>query len=267
MRRSQGRDHFTQLEPFIEQGLIEDVFGLIKTGKEASVYCCRAGSAVSNLQNRSHGFGIRPSVDSGLVAAKVYRGQQYRFKNDAVYQESRVREMGLRGSALRAFEKRRHSAVGRAVQAGVWQHREYECLEELYEAGADVPRPLASAENAILMEYFGDEDDAAQQLNQVRLSPEEAGPIFQRVMNNVELMLAMNRVHGDLSPHNILYWQGDVRLIDFPQAIDPRFNSHAEKLLTRDVENLCRYFGAQGVEADSRAIIEDLWRRFTYSEL
>ena len=41
----------------------------------------------------------------------------------------------------------------------------------------------------------------------------------------------------------------------------------AYDLLSRDVENLCRYFGAQGVEADAPAITADLWCRFTYSEL
>jgi RIO kinase 1 len=251
MHRSQGRDHFTQLEPFFDQGLIEEVLGLIKAGKEATVYCCRAGAALGEV----------------LVAAKVYRGQQYRFKNDAVYQEARARELGLRGSALRAFEKRRHSSTGRQVQADTWQHREYDCLDELYQAGADVPRPIASAENAILMEYFGDEDEAAQQLNRVRLDASEAGPLFQRLMNNVELFLAMNRVHGDLSPHNVLYWQGEIRVIDFPQATDPRFNRHCHDLLARDVDNLCRYFAGYGVEADAWSVTEELWRRFTYSEL
>lgn len=268
MYRSQGRDHFKQLEPFFDQGLIEDVVGLIKAGKEASVYCCRAGSAAKSiLDDDPRGYGLPTSVGSGLVAAKVYRGQQYRFKNDAVYQEARARELGLRGSALRAFEKRRHSDIGRQVQAGTWQSREYDCLQELYEAGADVPRPIASADNAILMEYFGDEVDAAQQLNRVRIDPSEAAPLYQRLMNNVELLLAMNRVHGDLSPHNILYWQGDVRIIDFPQATDPRFNRHSHDLLARDIDNICRYFNAYGLEVESHAVMADLWRRFTYAEL
>lgn len=270
MYRSQGRDHFIQLEPFFDQGLIEEVVGLIKAGKEASVYCCRVGPALCRppgdgaLRDESRDFA---STETGYVAAKVYRGAQYRFKNDAVYQEARARELGLRGSALRAFEKRRHSATGRKVQAGTWQHHEYACLAELYNAGADVPRPIAAAENAILMEYFGDEEDAAQQLNRVRLKPGEAGPLFQRVLSNIELFLAMNRVHGDLSPHNILYWRGDVRVIDFPQATDPRFNSHAHDLLSRDIDNVCRYFAAYGVEADAWGITQELWRRFTYSEL
>jgi RIO kinase 1 len=277
MHRSQGRDQIAQLEPFFDQGLIEDVIGLIKTGKEASVFCCRAGAALADHLEQARGYavggsmalaGVTPRVSRpGLVAAKVYRAAQYRFKNDAVYQEARARELGLRGSALRAFEKRRHSTTGRQVQAGTWQHREYDCLEELYDAGADVPKPIAAAENAILMEYFGDEVEAAQQLNRVRLGAAEAGPLFQRLMNNIELFLAMNRVHGDLSPHNILYLQGDMRIIDFPQAVDPRFNRHAHDLLARDVDNVCRYFTAYGVEADAWAVTEDLWRRFTYSQL
>jgi RIO kinase 1 len=74
----------------------------------------------------------------------------------------------------------------------------------LYNAGADVPRPIAASSDAILIEYFGDEDEAAQQLNRVRLPAGEAGSVFERLMRNVELMLACDRVHGDLSPHNVL---------------------------------------------------------------
>ncbi len=251
MHRSQGGDHLDKLEEFIDKGLIADVVGLIKTGKEASVYCCRAGDA----------------LDAGLVAAKVYRGQQYRFKNDAVYQESRARELGIRGRNLRAFEKRRHSSAGREVQGHTWRSREYETLATLYNAGGDVPRPIAASSDALLLEYFGDEDEAAQQLNRVRLPADEAGPLFQRLMHNVELMLACDRVHGDLSPHNVLYWQGDVRVIDFPQAVDSRFNSHARELLARDIDNLCRYFAPYGVEADAEYLTRDLWRRYQHAEM
>ena len=201
-----------------------------------------------------------------LVAAKVYRGRQYRFKNDAVYQEARARELGISGSALRAFNKRRHSPTGREVQASSWRHREYETLELLHNAGSDVPRPIAAINDVILMEYFGDEDEAAPQLNRVRIDCEEAGPLFQRLMNNVELWLTLNRVHGDLSPHNVLYWQGEPRVIDFPQATDPRFNRSACDLRHRDIENLCRYFAPFGVEASADALTDDLWHRFLRAE-
>ena len=43
-------------------------------------------------------------------------------------------------------------------------------------------------------------------------------------MRNVELMLSLGRIHGDLSAYNVLYWQGEVKIIDFPQAIEPATN-------------------------------------------
>jgi RIO kinase 1 len=251
MYRSSGGDHFEQIDAFIDRGFVDEVIGLIKTGKEASVYLCRAG----------------PAAGCDLAAAKVYRGAQYRFKNDAVYQEARARELGLRGSALRAFNNRRHSATGREVQSGTWRSREYQVLQLLHESYADVPRPIAAEGEAILMEYFGDEEGAAQQLNRMRLRQDEAAPLFQRVLNNIELMLALNLVHGDLSPHNILYWQGEVRVIDFPQTTDPRFNRHAQDLLSRDIANVVRYFAQYGVEADAAGLSRDLWGRFVRAEL
>jgi RIO kinase 1 len=174
--------------------------------------------------------------------------------------------MGLRGSAKRAFENRK-STVGQGVREGVWRHREFETLQLLYGAGSDVPRPISASGDVILMDYVGDEEAAAPPLSRVRLDPEEAPALFQRLMNNVELWLALNRVHGDFSAQNILYWQGEPWIIDFPQATDPRFNSHARDLLRRDIGNVCRYFEPYGVEASADALADDLWRRFMRAEL
>jgi len=246
-RRSQGRDHLSQLDVFFDKRLVTEVLGIIKTGKEASAYCCRAGS----------------DLGGGLVCAKVYRARQYRFKNDAVYQEERTR--GMRGRPLRALAKK--TGFGRRVQTGSWVYHEFETLEALFEAGADVPRPYAVEDDAILMEYIGAEDEPAPQLNRVRLSRVEAQRLLDRIVDNIETMLACHRVHADLSPHNILYWDGTPTIIDFPQAVDPRFNSNAELLLRRDVENLCRYAESCGVTANATAIAGDLWRRFRYGAL
>jgi RIO kinase 1 len=140
-------------------------------------------------------------------------------------------------------------------------------MQVLHKAGADVPKPLALEADALLMEYFGDEDDAAPQLNRVRLTPEEAKSAFASVMRNVELMLKLNLVHGDLSSHNILWWEGRAMIIDFPQAVDPRFNNSAQEFLRRDLGNVCDYFARQGIEADPLALADALWARFTLSEL
>ena len=66
--------------------------------------------------------------------------------------------------------------------------------------------------------------------------------MLDRLLENVARCLARHCVHGDLSPFNILYWQGRPRIIDFTQAADARMNTNAYGLLCRDVENVCRFF-------------------------
>ena len=48
--------------------------------------------------------------------------------------------------------------------------------------------------------------------------------LFDRMIHNVDLMLANKCIHGDLSAYNILYWEGEVLIIDFPQAVNPKNN-------------------------------------------
>ena len=86
-------------------------------------------------------------------------------------------------------------------------------------------------------------------------------------MWNVELFLSRNLVHADLSPYNVLLWEGRVTVIDLPQAVDPRTNMNSRSLLLRDVDNLCRFFARFGIRADAERITSDLWRRFVFAKL
>jgi RIO kinase 1 len=242
---------------FYADNLIDDVLRSIKGGKEANVYQCLA----------------HPSTGLPFLAAKVYRPRKHRsLKNDAIYREGRG-VIGEDGKALKARDKR----VGRAVQnmtrfgqelrIGSWIGHEYETLRRLGEAGVDVPRTFALGESAILLEYLGDENGAAPTLQDVAPDPSEAEPLFDRALDNIERMLACDCVHADLSAYNILYWQGRIAIIDFPQAVDPRINRHAESLFMRDVTRVCQYFGRHGVKADAATIGADLWSRYQRGEL
>jgi len=122
-----------------------------------------------------------------------------------------------------------------------------------------VPRPYTSGANAILMEYIGDEDTAAPSLNSIRLSTSEARILFDRVVHNIEVCLKAGRIHADLSAYNILYWEGEITLIDFPQAIHPDENRNAYRIFQRDVLRVCEYFSAQGVRSDPVALARKLW--------
>ena len=153
MRRSQGRLSLQQLDAFYDRSLITSVEGIIKIGKEASAYRCRASE----------------ELGGGIVVAKVYRSRQYRFKNDAAYMEGRERM--LRGQIKRAVTNK--TSFGREVGTALWVGNEWMTMLAMHEAGADIPKPLATEADALLMEYVGDEDDAAPQLNRVRLRPEK----------------------------------------------------------------------------------------------
>jgi len=235
------------LDSFFTQGLISEILYTVKSGKEATVYCCKAN----------------PSTGTELLAAKIYRSRNNRgFKNDAVYQEGRVI---LDKHVRRAVQNK--SSFGREVQFAMWVNYEFEALKALYKAGADIPRPLARTDTAILMEYLGDSQHAAPALQSVELSRDEVRPVFERLMGNIELWLAHNYVHADLSAYNVLYWQGQVHIIDFPQAVDPRFNANAFTLLVRDIQNICNYVARYGLERNGLRIAERLWRKFKNAEL
>ncbi|GAC1375091.1 MAG: hypothetical protein PVS3B1_27120 [Ktedonobacteraceae bacterium] len=211
------------------------------------MYCCQA----------------HPSTGVEFLAAKVYRARDKRnFKNDSIYQEGRVI---LDRHVRRAVQSK--SRFGREAQFAMWITSEFEALQTLYKVGADIPRPLARNESAILMEYMGDGQQAAPALQNVNLAKDEARLVFERLLRNIELWLAHNYIHADLSGYNILYWQGQVRIIDFPQAIDPRFNSNAFSLLARDIENVCRLVARYGLQHDGQRIAERLWRQFERAQL
>ncbi len=235
------------LGDFYEHKWIADVLRRLKGGKEASVYLCQ-----------SH-----PESDAGLVAAKVYRPRSLRnLKNDGIYRTGRT-DLDEDGNALvkdadvQAIRKRTN--YGEELRHQSWIAYEFQTLERLHEAGADVPKPYAMEKNAILMEYIGDFDNAAPTLNTVTLDRDEARSLFDRVILDLNLLLDNERIHGDLSAYNILYWNGDITLIDFPQVVHPRLNPAAWAIFQRDVTRICQYFSAQGIKANARKLAADLW--------
>ena len=235
------------LGDFYEHKWITDVLRRLKGGKEASVYLCRPGG----------------ELDTDLVAAKVYRPRSLRnLKNDGTYRTGRV-DLDAEGNAVvkeadvYAIQKR--SGYGEELRHQSWISYEFQTLEMLYAAGADVPKPYVLEKNAILMGYIGDVDNAAPTLNSVTLDRDEVKPLYERVIRNIDLLLSHERVHGDLSAYNILYWDGDITLIDFPQVVYPEANPAAWSIFLRDVTRVCQYFASQGWRRDARKVAAELW--------
>ena len=141
-----------------------------------------------------------------------------------------------------------------------WIQHEFNTMNTLYEAGGALPKPFVCANNAILMEYIGDEDTPASTLNMVNLSRRSAAKLFGRIVDNIRLMLHFDLIHGDFSAYNLLYWEDDVWMIDFPQAFNCRRNRSAWTIFSRDVNRICQYFTRQGVIVNSDELASSLWK-------
>jgi RIO kinase 1 len=241
------------LRDFYDQHFIVDVLAQLKGGKEASVYRCQAHPSLTGQP---------------LVAAKVYRPRQFRnLSNDKMYRQGRPLLTG-EGRAVKRSDHRILRAVGKKTAFGVevahtsWLLYEYTTLQRLYEAGAAVPQPLAVSDNAILMGYLGDENRVAPTLSEIRLGKTEAKELFAQVLQNIELLLSFGLIHGDLSAYNLLYWEGKITLIDFPQVVDLHTNPQARFILERDVTRVCEYFSRQGVACEAEQLLAELWERY-----
>jgi RIO kinase 1 len=243
---------FDSVRSFYEDHLISDVLARIKGGKEANVYRCAAD----------------PLLGTALVAAKVYRPQQFRnLRNDKLYREGR-QILTEAGRPVKESDHRLMRAIGKKTATGVevshtsWLMHEYTTLQRLYALDAAVPQPIAVNGNALLMSYHGDEQQAAPTLNGVRLEWDEANLLFKEVLRNIGIMLQHGLIHGDLSAYNILYWESTITIIDFPQVTYAQSNRHAYDILRRDVTRVCEYFAAQGVRCAPAAITNELWDRY-----
>jgi RIO kinase 1 len=248
----------SSLRTFYDRGLINDVLSLVKGGKEASVYRCQAD----------------PATGATLLAAKVYRPTKFRnMRNDSVYRRGRMlldanghdHDYARDQRVLRAVRKK--TAFGRQVRHTSWLMHEYTALQQLHQAGAAVPQPVAAGENAILMSYRGTAQMAAPTLNRVRLTQDEAQPIFHKVLQNVALLLQQRLIHGDLSAYNILYYEGKITVIDFPQVTNLDTNENACFILQRDIFRVCEYFSRQGVQCDPAAIVGELWYLYGHGDI
>jgi RIO kinase 1 len=235
---------------FYQNNVITDVTRRVKAGKEANVYCCLA----------------HPATGVPFLAAKLYRPRTLRtMKNDAIYKAGRQlrneegKELKGRREKLALRQKTR---FGQHLDMVWWIGNEFAVQKTLFEAGANVPRPFAHNGNTILMDYVGDESLPAPTLSDVALDREEAPELFGVVIDNVRLMLDNHFVHGDLSAFNILYWQGEIFIIDFPQVVGARNNPHAYTLLKRDIQRVSDYFARYGVRSNPEQLAREMWEPY-----
>ena len=131
-------------------------------------------------------------------------------------------------------------------------------LRRAWQAGASVPYPVEQTEDGLMMEFIGDDSQAAPKLAQARLSDEELASAWQQLVGSVLALTMAGLVHADLSAYNLLWWEGRLVVIDLPQAVEFTTNTDAFDLLHRDVANVGEWFGRRGLAIDVEAVYAEL---------
>ncbi len=191
--------------------IIKDIYWVVSTGKEADVF-----------------YG--ETWEGEEVAVKIYRIHTSAFKKIDDY---------ILGD--RRFGKMRSNIK---LKWG-WARREFKNLKLAYRAGASVPKPIKVHRNIVVMDFIGDNGVPAPLLKDVQLDEiENPEKLFHEVIEDIKKLYQKAKlVHADLSPFNILYWNGKHYIIDLAQGLKID-QEYAHKFLYRDIVNLVSFFQA-----------------------
>jgi len=210
----------------MNKGEIGEIHGAVSAGKESKVYW--------GLSSKGEELAIKIYL---IVSAEFKKGMLPYLIGDPRFKKVRRDERSL-------------------IYA--WAQKEFKNLSLAHEAKVRVPRPIHVQNNVLLMEFIGKDGVSAPLLKEVELkNPERT---YQRLLLNVKRLYRKAKlVHGDLSEYNIMIWRGGLVIFDVSQAVSLE-HPNAEQFLTRDLENLNRYFMKLGLEV---LPVEEVFRRVT----
>ena len=199
---------------FLNNGVLNEVSGVISAGKEARVYWGKTREG----EERAVKIYLTSSAEfkKGML---MYIEGDYRFKN--VRRDTR-------------------SLIS------TWAQKEFRNLEEANKAKVRVPKPIAVERNIVIMEFIGKDGVSAPRLKEQ--PPDDPAKTYKQLLTYMKrLYQKAELVHGDLSEYNLMTWKGKLVMFDMSQSV-PTSHPLAEFLLKRDIENVNRFFSRQGLE-------------------
>ena len=183
-------------------GYISNLLGPIGTGKESYVFYSR------DFHDRT-------------VAVKIHRHNIDAFKSIPAY-------IRLRGRKSGGFIK----------QINDWARFEYNFLSKAYNLGINAPEPIRCYENIIVMQFIGSDENPAKLA--IKDSDFDVEKWYTLLIKFIVSMAKNGMIHGDLSPYNILNYNGEPFIIDFSQAL--KLSSLTINFLVRDITNINNWF-------------------------
>jgi RIO kinase 1 len=218
----------------------EQQLGNLKSGKEAEIFIIERsfGGRSCLLAHKRY----RPRTVSGKGELEALGFQRAnRFMNDLQYRDGRK---FAKSRDQRAAD--RMTKYGKKLLTGRWTGHELDMMQQAWAAGVNVPYPVGSRGDGMLMQFIGDAERAAPRLAEARLTQEEVRDAQVQLVENLRILVGAGFVHADLSAFNLLWWGDRLWLIDFPQAVDVTINPHALEYLYRDLTNVGNWFARRG---------------------
>jgi RIO kinase 1 len=206
------------------QNYLDILNGAISTGKEANVL-----------------KGIKS--DSSYIAVKIYRIATSDFKKMNYYIDGDPR------FNVRTKNKRQ------VIYA--WVNKEFRNLKRLYEANVNVPEPITTQNNILLLEFIGDSEGNPAPTAKVK-PPKDPEKFFTLILQEMyKFINTANLIHGDLSNFNILNNDEYPVIIDVSQSV-VKDHPIAKELLKRDINTLSKEYQKLGVNTSYEKIMEFL---------
>lgn len=199
---------------FLNKGLIDEIHGVVKSGKEARIYWGK--------DKEGKELAIKIFL---TIAAEFKRGKLQYIEADP------------------RFRRLKHDTRSLVF---AWALKEFKNLQLAQKAKVKVPKPIAVKKNVLIMRFIGKNGIPAPELKE--LAPKNPDFIYREILEYIKRLYQRAKlVHGDLSEYNVMVWRGKPVLFDMSQAV---LLSHpmAQTFLKRDLENINRYFKNLGVK-------------------
>ena len=231
----------------------EDDLGVVKSGKEAQVNLIeRHGHDGRSCVFARKRYLPREVTSKGeLEALGVQRSSA--FVHDVQYREGRQFRKSRDRRAVAQM-----STYGKRLLQDRWMGHEHEIMTRLWQAGLSVPYPIGYDGNVFDLEYIGDDERAAPQLQAARLDRAGLVVAFEQLVTGLHILVGEGYAHADLSAYNLLWWDERVWFIDFPQAVDIAENPQGIGFLHRDVLNVCDWFVHRGLDVDAEEVFAEV---------
>jgi RIO kinase 1 len=204
------------------KGAFSYLNGVVSSGKEARVY-----------------WGVTDQKTD--VAVKIYLTSSSDFKKRSQY-------------ILGDPRFNRFSKDSRSV-AELWARKEYTNLQQAFDSGVRVPRPITFLGNVLIMEFIGENGVPSPIMMDVVVTKKDYLEIVKSVKT---LYKKAELVHADLSEYNIFKLHKELIIFDFGSAVSIQ-HPLAREFLVRDVQNLNHFFDRKGIKTISE---ERLMRQF-----